>query len=724
VNQVIIHQDDVLAVLRSLPAESIHCCITSPPYWGLRDYGVAGQIGLEPTIEEYVAKMAEVFREVRRVLRADGTLFLNLGDSYYGGGGAHQDYHANPGISKSAERNGVPKSRGERGSGKALTTHNGPNRQYQDGLKAKDLCMIPARVALALQQPYYAGKIKNEKDRVWLAAMIDGEGCMFLHKRKEGQSNGQGYFRKNDSYGAGLEVANVHPSIIERCQQITGLGSICCVERETKTKKRNIPLYRWSLRSNQCREIIREIYPYLVGKQHEARLLLGCPPSGPNAEKAHTSLIALHNAKEATIDFPAPASLWEPGWYLRSDVIWSKLNPMPESCTDRPTTAHEHIFLLTKSGKYFYDAEAVKEVVNGTAHVRGAGVNPKAKGWKTPDGWDTSKGDGGHGSFHKDGREDGHYNYQPKPRQNESFSAAVKELVSSRNLRSVWTLATQPYPEAHFATFPTSIPERCIKAGTSEKGCCPKCGAPWVRVVEKKVVQNDPIISDDRKDLHGPTYPRHRQSIPGGQSLVGYDSSTTGWRPTCKCSGPDLEIINSPLGNGSSPDPTLLTGRKGMSRPRKDVEGTRPITRHEQREYAEQLKKSPHLEEMRQDAGMAMDHYLRTDRSGARPIPQDLLEKWLEAGWLCRIEVPECKPPTPIPCTVLDPFGGSGTTALVAAKMGRDAVLIELKPEYAEMAAKRIRKDLGMLCQVEVISAQPSEFSLTTGKKFGSLKAE
>jgi DNA modification methylase len=160
-----IHVGDCLEVLRTWPDACVDCCVTSPPYWGLRDYSVEGQLGLEPTLEEYIAKMVAVFAEVRRVLKPTGTLFLNLGDSYTGGkgGGAKGDEHGQ--------------------------MHKGA-RIVPNGLKPKDLCMIPARVALALQAD---------------------------------------------------------------------------------------------------------------------------------------------------------------GWWLRSDIIWHKPNPMPESCTDRPTSAHEHIFLLTKT---------------------------------------------------------------------------------------------------------------------------------------------------------------------------------------------------------------------------------------------------------------------------------------------------------------------------------------------------------------------------------------
>jgi DNA modification methylase len=261
-----------LDVLRTLDAESVQCVVTSPPYWGLRDYGVAGQLGLERTPDEYVEKVVAVFDEARRVLRNDGTLWLNLGDSYandtkWGGqtGGKHVSalpLHGNAGV----------------GRGKRTT-----------GLKAKDLVGIPWRVAFALQ-------------------------------------------------------AN--------------------------------------------------------------------------------------------------------GWYLRSDIIWHKTNPMPESVDDRPTRAHEYIFLLSKSPRYYYDAAAIKEPVTGGAHARGNGVNPKAK----------AHGPNSRAAVDRVPR--------PRPKQNESFSAAVTGLVDERNKRSVWSVATFAYPGAHFATFPPALIEPCVKAGS------------------------------------------------------------------------------------------------------------------------------------------------------------------------------------------------------------------------------------------------------------------
>lgn len=318
-----IYQGDVLDVLRSWPDESVHCVVTSPPYWGLRDYGVAGQLGLESTPEEFVVKMVEVFREVRRVLRKDGTLWLNIGDSY------------------SSQTKGDSRSREDilRSSGLALKKDRAEAKSQMDiqgtrrvdtGLKPKDLVGIPWRVAFALQAD---------------------------------------------------------------------------------------------------------------------------------------------------------------GWYLRSDIIWSKPNPMPESVTDRPTKAHEYIFLLTKSAKYFYDAEAIKEPAIYREDERpfgNAGGNrhgdenrifkPVYKDARSYDGKHSDK-QRGHGRRHA-----GFNDRWDKMEKLEQCSAM-------RNKRSVWTIATSPFPEAHFATFPQALIEPCIRAGSPQGGVVldPFMGAGTTALVSLKL---------------------------------------------------------------------------------------------------------------------------------------------------------------------------------------------------------------------------------------------
>lgn len=263
---------DVLDGLRQLPDESVQCVVTSPPYWGLRDYGVEGQFGLEPTPGKHTARMVEVFRAVRRVLRSDGTLWLNYGDCYCSGNRGAWDGNR--------IKNAASLQNSHRASD---LIPRAPNRLNPPGLKNKDLVGMPWRVAFALQAD---------------------------------------------------------------------------------------------------------------------------------------------------------------GWWLRSDIIWSKPNPMPESVTDRPTKAHEYLFLLTKNAQYFYDADAIKQPTTGS------------------------------------------------------------------NRRDVWHIATQPCPETHFAAFPEKLVELCVLAGTSAKGVCPVCGAPWERIVN--------ILGEST----------------GGHSIR--QRKTLGWQSTCK----------------------------------------------------------------------------------------------------------------------------------------------------------------------------------------------
>jgi DNA modification methylase len=266
---------DAFESLRGLEAGSVQCCVTSPPYWGLRDYGVVGQLGLESTPEEYVSRLVGVFRELRRVLADDGTLWLNLGDSY----AANRSYQ----VSDSKHR-----------------THSFGDSNAQrcpPGLKPKDLVGIPWRVAFALQAD---------------------------------------------------------------------------------------------------------------------------------------------------------------GWYLRSDIIWAKPNAMPESVTDRPTKAHEYLFLLAKSKRYYYDAKAIAEAGTG-----------RAPGNKGPHKYAAAYAAGDERHRTAGGLE------------------RIRAGYARRSRRTVWTFPAQPYPGAHFATFPEALVEPCILAGSREGDTVldPFCGSGTVGVV-------------------------------------------------------------------------------------------------------------------------------------------------------------------------------------------------------------------------------------------------
>lgn len=319
INKII--QGNSLDVLRSMPDGVIDCCVTSPPYWGLRDYGHSDQLGLEPTPELYVQHITEIFNEIKRVLKPAGTLWLNLGDSYNGSGGAGGDY------SKGGLKEGQPKYKGRN-----VKTY-----------KPKDLIGIPWMVAFALRST---------------------------------------------------------------------------------------------------------------------------------------------------------------GWYLRSDIIWHKPNPMPESVTDRPTKSHEYIFLLSKSQKYYYDYEAILQPVADSTIGRG----PVDFGGKKGREYKPVKGDPnyrngseqwGRTYDYSKGKKKSFKNLEYDGQQPNSFhlnglNGNGDEFYPVRNKRSVWTVTTKPYKEAHFATYPQELIVDCIKAGCPEGGIVldPFMGAGTTAVVARKLNRN------------------------------------------------------------------------------------------------------------------------------------------------------------------------------------------------------------------------------------------
>lgn len=421
--------------LKKMADESVDCCVTSPPYWGLRDYGGGGivwggeeecnhdwegftrpsentrnndnslqlksaywtpqeqafctkcdawfgQLGLEPTPQQYVKNMVLIFEEVRRILKPQGTLWLNLGDSYCGTG------------HKGTEMKDKKHPEGRNGQVFAV------NKKI-DGLKRKDMVGIPWRTAFALQ---------------------------------------------------------------------------------------------------------------------------------------------------------------EAGWWLRQDIIWAKPSCMPEPVKDRCTKSHEYIFLFAKSEKYFFDHLAIKEPIGHHMErriERGSTIVPSNK----------------HTQEARMG----------KPESNQMFAkeSTLQQIAANgRNKRDVWWVSPKPYPEAHFAVYPPDLIEPCILAGTSAKGCCSKCGKPYVRITEG--AEHDHVDFSDRNEKTGVGH-RHRKI---GQKYANWRKKnshrTVGWEATCEC---DADVV---------------------------------------------------------------------------------------------------------PSVVLDPFGGSGTTAGVAIKHGRKAILCELNEEYASLIPSRI----------------------------------
>ena len=713
---------DCRAMLRSLEPESVHVCCTSPPYWGLRSYGVEptlwggdpecehvfvdetiekelrlglgmedlseryrgggkkvakvdplrftrglcvkcgcwrGDLGLEPTPELFIEHLCEVFDEVWRVLHPSGTLWVNIGDCYASGGGAGDQGRSgdrferahtqkylgvNRGGRANAENAGknrrrVGSNRAQRGDGNGgvpFAPLEQPNRSPIAGLKAKDLVGAPWMLAQALKAPRYTGRIKKLEDRIWLAAMLDAEGCMFISKRKVGQDSGSGYIRKSDTYSPGIEIANTSEAVIERIYSIVRRGSITSQGPEQNGRRKQT-IFRWSLKANEAREFVRELYPHLVAKQQQARILYASPSSGDDASAAHQALIGLHRGQPVEVDADDPPSLFRPGWYLRMDIIWAKPNPMPESTDDRPTKSHEYVFMLSKSEQYFYDAEAIKEPVSGNAHSR------KAKDGSGPQGVTPKSHEYGHGV-----------------KANTSFHAATSDLVSMRNKRSVWSIATTPFKEAHFATFPPALVEPMILAGSSARGCCPKCRSPWERITAP---------TDRYLRFLGRSYHDHEDDVGKGQmqqrgenrqnllksedGIVSKEHETVGWYPTCRCDGLD------------------------------DLPATPPPPRVEPPEGAG--------DDWEPDAAAKRD--LERRRAEWREACRPVFARWRE---MCAA----AESVATLPCVVLDPFGGSGTTGMVADRHGRHAALCELNPGYAEMAERRITGDAPLFARI------------------------
>ncbi len=242
------------------------------------------------------------------------------------------------------------------------------------------------------------------------------------------------------------------------------------------------------------------------------------------------------------------------GWYLRQDIIWSKPNPMPESVTDRCTKAHEYIFLLSKNARYYYDADAIAEDASCAGQLLDYTGNQKA-------------------------------NTADIDLQRTLPRGRAITVKATRNKRSVWEVATAPFSEAHFATFPPALIEPCILAGCP-KECCAKCGAPVVRQTDGATYYDGALVGSDPQRKYGEYGRGPKNNL--GQSIA----KTIGWQSSCSCN------VDS------------------------------------------------------------------------------------------------------VPGAVLDPFGGAGTTGLVADRLGRNAILIELNPEYAAMANRRIRNDAGMFANV------------------------
>jgi hypothetical protein len=484
---VTIHTGDWVECMRALPDASVQMVgPSSPPYLGLRSYLPAGhpakaqEIGSEPTPDEFIAALVAGFREARRILRPDGILVLNLGDSYAGSGKGptgHNGIGDQEGRQGFTGRNAGFNERWGNSPGQRKQETSSMQRQsdIRSGLPPKNLLMIPFRVALALQG----------------FSVIPGAALM---------------------------------------QMADGLRDARLANDWTAVEIIEGALRRW-----------------------------------------------------------AAASAMFDGWILRSVIPWVKRSCMPESVQDRPASAIEYLFLFSKSARYYWDAEAIKKPLLQPDVTVAAGFGGhKRNGGTTYSGnaYDASTLTG--------------RNY----RNSDAFFATWQGLMLDEGGDPLALIVNpKPNPLPHFASFPDTLVQPFIRAGTSQRGQCPACGAPWVRVTERI--------------KHGEREKNHRMLAPltgtGNHGTMGVDGNgmrydvdyrlevkTTGWQPSCRC-----------------------------------------------------------------DAG------------------------------------------PPVPQTILDPFAGTGTTLLVADRLGRSAIGVELNPEYAEMARNRIATDAGFLDETTVVPPPP-----------------
>ena len=605
--------------LAELEPESVHCVVTSPPYWSLRDYGTASWEGGDPDCD-----------------------------------------HARPGRPRSERPN--PTGSGIGNGGPSFDAQDFASRVY------KDVCGKCG--AVRVEPTIWGGDPGHQHDWESTGRTIE-QGS----KRKPTYPDG-----KPRNVETHKQFATKHDVVSATCS--------CGAWRGALGLEPTPELY-----VDHLVEVMREVKRVLrsdgtlwlnLGDSYANDTKWGGATGGKHADGLHgaTSIgrsrvsTGLKAKDMVGIPWRVAFALQADGWWLRSDVIWAKPNSMPESVTDRPAKAHEYLFLLAKSDRYYYDGYAIKEP---------ALVPPNSHTTRPKDTPDRGPREGGNGGLTE---------YAARARATKgSFDGkwgdvAFRAVETLRNKRTVWTIPTEPYAGAHFAVFPPALVEPCILAGTSSRGVCPVCGAQWKRVLGRAKAERD---VEAQRAYYADRTGRTDGAVAGPSGLVD-DVITTGWDPSCNHSGEpdDHEIIASPTGERVGDDPSFEVGRAGMARPRGFGEGQRLMYRWQQRAYARQLRESEHRAEMEAEAGAAFEHYIRTDRSGARPVPFGLLDAWLARGWVTPPLRASDSHLEPVPAVVLDPFGGSGTTAMVATLHGRDAILVELNPVDALLIEQRL----------------------------------
>ena len=436
-----------------LADHGVHCCVTSPPYFGLRKYKGVGDrgIGLEDTLEEYLANLLEVFREVARVLRPDGVLFLNLGDAYYSGAGEGGSRGARPDDPKSPARDG---------------SLDGPNRRFMPGFVSGDRLGIPERVVIALQEDGWIWR----DTAIWTKPSpmpSSVHGTRWVRHRIKIRSGAV------PRHGIERGVGHVNESDV---------GGRRCQKNDDHTDHRKAGI-------NDCTQ------PPPRGREPWR---LGANPDKPQQDHDGDRF----SASALWQDCPGCPQCEPGGGYVLSRGSW------------RTTQAHEYIYMLTRSMRYYADGEAVKTPLREGALLR-AGQNQGSPRWD--------------GNRRRD---------STQPPQTIDISRMAPP--SGANRRSVWDdIKPEPYPGDHYAVFPSGLPRICIQIGASDAGVCPECGAQWARVVNQRPSTMNVRVRDAKSgSLSGKSgfdTSATDEEIESYGPETGGESETVGWRPTCGC---------------------------------------------------------------------------------------------------------------------------------------------------------------------------------------------
>jgi DNA modification methylase len=486
---------DALEILKTMPDESVNMVCTSPPYWNLRDYQIAGQIGLEDSLEEYIANLVNVFHEVKRVLKDDGVMFLNCGDSYAGS----SDPFKKQGMSVTGRKDDGRSNESFHGSKTNKGTNgirNGPDHQQKNARSyGKD-----GKEPLSSQEPdsaYYdlcdvcRDGLLNHRRRNENMSAQSSDVLPETQTTRDSVRPGSG---STTIAAASHDVPASTIAGSSHCSHCSNCGACLSVLRSSSLDARLC--VRKSVGASETPNYTADTaLPSGEPKHHNQYNVGSCSSVSSHNGFRQPASSKIKNKDMIGVPWMLAFALRADGWYLRSEIIWHKPVPMPESCKDRPTKSHEQIFLLTKSPKYFYDAAAIATEPKCKPHAPkikatdrlGSGYDAMTR---EPDRVETPKGvwgtcnpfydngpklaankDRDHGqgkswNNHKDDLTEGN-------RQTNQNDPNHRYLVSSYggvNARSVWTIPASPSKLHHFAMFPPEVAERCILAGCPEGG--------------------------------------------------------------------------------------------------------------------------------------------------------------------------------------------------------------------------------------------------------------